>query len=83
VKDDLVKMTRRLLPRQMGELYTGVVLDCLTCLDEGNQIFGVLGGNDTAVGEGKCGDSENKEERIVVGVRFVETILTKIAQISV
>ncbi|KAM7200781.1 hypothetical protein V8F33_003712 [Rhypophila sp. PSN 637] len=33
VKEDLVKMARDLLPHRMGELYTDIVVDNLTCLN--------------------------------------------------
>jgi hypothetical protein len=70
VKEDLVGMARRLLPARMGELYTGIVESCLTCLDEGNDEFGGF-----TEGEGVDG--------VTVGVRFVERILARVSEIRV
>ncbi|KAM7216898.1 hypothetical protein V8F06_007767 [Rhypophila decipiens] len=84
VKDDLVQMARRLLPHRMGDIYAGVVVDCLTCLDEDNEAFGALGGASAEVGsDEKEPDGKGRGAGIKVGVRFVESILAKVAQISV
>jgi hypothetical protein len=54
----------------MGDIYAGVVLACLTCLDPGNQGFG---------------DEEHlkDEDGILVGVRFIEQILMELDKISI
>ncbi|KAK0621043.1 hypothetical protein B0T14DRAFT_482229 [Immersiella caudata] len=83
VKDDLVQMARRLLPHRMGDIYAGVVVDCLTCLDEENEAFGALGGTSAEGGDEKEPDGKSGGAGITVGVRFVESILAKVAQISV
>ncbi|KXX81536.1 Eukaryotic translation initiation factor 2-alpha kinase 1 [Madurella mycetomatis] len=70
VKEDLVDMARRLLPAKMGDAYTEVVVSCLTCLDEGSEDFG------------SCKE-ESKGNSITIGVRFVEKILTRMAEIRV
>ena len=70
VKEDLVSMARRLLPARMGEMYAGIVVACLACLDEGGVEFGGLG-------EDEAGDG------IGVGVRFVEKILVRVGEIRV
>ncbi|KAF3934318.1 hypothetical protein ABW19_dt0208206 [Dactylella cylindrospora] len=70
IKDHLVTLTKRELPPRMGDLYTEVVLTCLTCLDPGNETFGV---------EYELRDKDG----IVVGVRFVEGILSRLCEISV
>lgn len=70
VKEDLVSMATSLLPTRMGEMYTGIVVTCLTCLDEGNVEFGGLG-------EDEGGDG------ISVGVRFVKKILARVGEIRV
>jgi len=83
VKEDLVQMARRLLPHRMGDLYSDVVVDCLTCLDENNETFGALRENFSEGASGKGDDDGVRGAGITVGVRFVETILAKVAQISV
>ncbi|KAK0719029.1 hypothetical protein B0T21DRAFT_374625 [Apiosordaria backusii] len=71
IKEDLVMLARQSLPQRMGRLYTEVVVDCLTCLDDGNDRFG-------SWDEGK-----SKQDVVTVGVKFVERILGKIEEISV
>ncbi|KAK4447957.1 hypothetical protein QBC34DRAFT_466541 [Podospora aff. communis PSN243] len=83
VKEDLVQMARRLLPHRMGDIYANVVVDCLTCLDEDNEAFGTLGGTSAEGGGEKEPDGKSGEANIAVGVRFVESILAKVEQISV
>lgn len=70
IKQDLVEFAKRELPQQMGDLYTDVVVECLTCLDEGNKEW----------------ETKRKEENdggVGVGVRFVERILGRVEEISV
>lgn len=68
IKEDLVDMARTLLPAKMGDVYTGIVVSCLTCLDEESEDFG------------NCGE-EGKGDNITVGVRFVEKILARMTEI--
>ncbi|KAK4194695.1 hypothetical protein QBC40DRAFT_318763 [Triangularia verruculosa] len=71
IKDDLVLLAKQSLPRRMGLLYTDVVVDCLTCLDRGNDQFG--GWDETG----------EKEDAVVIGVNFVERILGRIEEITI
>ncbi|GAB1315570.1 hypothetical protein MFIFM68171_05780 [Madurella fahalii] len=70
VKEDLVDMARRLLPAKMGDVYTGIVVSCLTCLDDGSEDFR------------NCKE-DDRGNGIAVGVRFVEKILARVAEIRV
>jgi hypothetical protein len=56
------------LPVRMGQKYTDVVLSCLQCLDDGEN-----GGSNAEFVD---------EDGLVIGVRFVESILGKIHEIS-
>ena len=58
------------LPPRLGDVYTDIVLACLTCLDPGNEAFG---------SEQELTD----EDGILVGVWFVEKILMRVAEISI
>jgi hypothetical protein len=69
VQSHLIDLAKRLLPSRMGDLYTEIVLACLTCLDPGNDAFG----NEQDMLD---------QHGIVVGVRFVEKILIKMNEIS-
>ncbi|KAK4107345.1 hypothetical protein N656DRAFT_840443 [Canariomyces notabilis] len=68
VKEGLVAMSRELLPARMGEMYTDIVVSCLTCLDEGNDDFAGL-------------EENGGDDGITVGVRFVEKILARVGEI--
>jgi hypothetical protein len=68
VKEGLVAMSRELLPARMGEMYTDIVVSCLTCLDEGNDDFAGL-------------EEDGGDDGITVGVRFVEKILARVGEI--
>ncbi|CAP65692.1 uncharacterized protein PODANS_7_990 [Podospora anserina S mat+] len=70
IKEDLVLLTKQTLPQRMGRLYTEIVVDCLTCLDDGNNEFG------------SSDVTHNKQDLIVVGIKFVERILGKIEGIT-
>ena len=61
IKDRLLSMTRELLPRLMGTIYTEIVETCLTCLDDGNVGFG---------DEQELVD----EDGILVGVKYIEKV---------
>lgn len=61
LKDHLVALAKRHLPRCMGRKYTEVVKTCLTCLDRENTDFG--------------DESELLDESgILVGVRYIEKV---------
>jgi hypothetical protein len=61
LKDSLVDLAREKLPSRMGDKYTGVVVNCLTCLDEGNIDFGDQSEFEDADG-------------ISIGVRYIEKV---------
>ncbi|KAK4183352.1 hypothetical protein QBC35DRAFT_114760 [Podospora australis] len=73
IKDDLVLLARKRLPQRMGDLYTEVVVECLTCLDSDSDSFG-------SWGERSLPENDSV---IAVGVRFVERILGRMGEISV
>ncbi|KAL8669335.1 MAG: hypothetical protein Q9168_006071 [Polycauliona sp. 1 TL-2023] len=70
MKEHLVSLAQRELPVRMGERYTSVVVNCLTCLDEDNVDFG---------------DQSEFEDQdgILVGVKYIEKILLKLDEIVV
>ncbi|KAL8320541.1 hypothetical protein RB597_007011 [Gaeumannomyces tritici] len=70
LKDHLVRLAKARLPARMGDLYTAVVVTCLTCLDRDN---------------GDFGDEEDicDEDGILIGVRFIERVLLRLNNISV
>jgi hypothetical protein len=70
VKEHLVCKARTELPPRLGDMYTDIVVACLTCMDPGNETFG---------DEQELMD----EDGILVGVRFVDAILLRIADIVV
>ena len=61
IKDHLLSMTRELLPRRMGTIYSKVVETCLTCLDDDNADFG---------NEQEFVDADG----ILIGVRYIEKV---------
>lgn len=71
IKHVLTGMAKQLLPSLMGLLYTEIVISCLTCLDfEGTNIF---------ANEKDLYD----EDGILVGVVFIEKILSRLAMLSI
>lgn len=68
IKEHLVKLARERLPQRMGDLYTAVVVTCLTCLDRGNDDFG---------------DEEHvrDDDGVLIGIRFIEKVVFKLAEI--
>jgi hypothetical protein len=60
-RDHLLSLTRELLPRRMGTIYSDIVETCLTCLDDDNMDFGK---------EGEFLDADG----ILVGVRYIEKV---------
>jgi serine/threonine protein kinase len=61
VKKHLETLTQQGLPSVTGELYSEVVMSCLSCLDEDNEDFGDIDGSEDADG-------------ILVGVRYIEKV---------
>ncbi|KAK6835191.1 hypothetical protein PG987_009885 [Apiospora arundinis] len=70
IKNSLLSLTKTKLSRRMGPRYASVVATCLTCLDADNKDFG---------DESEMTD----EDGIIVGVRFIEKIITKLNDITV
>lgn len=66
IKEDFVLLIKQIFLQCMGWLYIEIVVDCFICLDDGNNEFGSL---DVIY---------NKQDLIVVGIKFVERILGKI-----
>jgi hypothetical protein len=69
-KDHLVRLARMELAARMGDLYTDIVVACLTCLDADNAAFGPE-------------EELQDEDGILVGVRYVEKIVLRMEDISV
>jgi hypothetical protein len=69
-KEYLIDLANDELPALVGDKYTEIVVTCLTCLDPDNDGFG---------DESKMLD----EDGILVGVRFIETILLRLNEIVV
>ncbi|KAF9890376.1 hypothetical protein FE257_006044 [Aspergillus nanangensis] len=70
IKDILVREALTRLPAVMGQIYSDVVVSCLTCLDKDNQRFG---------DEREFEDDDG----ILVGVRYIEKILFELEKIVV
>lgn len=70
IKEHLVALAKRDLPKRMGERYEEVVVNCLTCLDRDNADFG---------------DQREFEDvdGVLVGVKYIEKILMKLNEIFV
>ncbi|KAF1965572.1 hypothetical protein BU23DRAFT_560927 [Bimuria novae-zelandiae CBS 107.79] len=70
LKEHLVGLAQEGLPGKMGDKYSEVVVNCLTCLDESNEDFG---------------DPEEFEDEdgVQIGVRYIEKILRKLNSISI
>ncbi|KAL4961579.1 uncharacterized protein BDV14DRAFT_203613 [Aspergillus stella-maris] len=64
VKDRLVEMTKEVLPALVGDRYTGVVIACLCCLDDGD---------DNTFRDAK-GLGLQDRDGIIVGVRYIENV---------
>lgn len=69
IKDQLAELAKRDLPSRVGDVYTEIVLACLTCLDPG---IGMFGNNNQEDGDGT-----------IVGIRFIEQILARVDRISI
>ena len=70
VKNRLVELANEKLPLAMGTKYTQAVTSCLTCLDRKNLAFG------------KEEDLQD-DDGILVGVKFIEKVLTILGEIMV
>lgn len=69
VKGHLLRLARGLLRRKMGTVYGKVVETCLTCLDKDNVDFG---------DEKEFHD----EDGVVVGVRYIDKVVTRLCEIT-
>ena len=69
-KGRFVEMARACLPQRVGNIYTDVVVDCLTCLDEENGAFGALTSSPNDIGT-------------LTGIQYVESIVAKMAEVHV
>ena len=61
LKDTLVDLAKQRLPSRMGDKYSAIVVNCLTCLDESNVDFG---------DETEFEDADG----VLVGVRYIEKV---------
>lgn len=61
VKDILVSLAKQRLPSRMGDIYTEIVVTCLTCLDGNNAVFG---------DESEFEDADG----VLIGVRYIEKV---------
>lgn len=61
VKEHLVVLANRELPRRMGERYEEIVVNCLTCQDKDNADFGDQRDFEDAAG-------------VIIGARYVEKV---------
>ena len=68
LKDYMVHLARTKLPEKAGDRYAEVVVTCLTCLDQDNDF-----GDE---------DEFTDADEIRVGVRFIETILGRLNEIT-
>jgi len=63
MKEHLVALAKRVLPKVTGERYTAIVVNCLTCWDQDNADFG--------------DQSEFEDiDGVSVGVRYIEKVRT-------
>ncbi|KAI8944622.1 hypothetical protein F4801DRAFT_594807 [Xylaria longipes] len=70
IQEQLVALARKRLPSRVGDIYTNIVVMCMTCLNQDNETFGMKEGM-------------TDEDGIIIGVKFVEHILRAILDISV
>ncbi|OJJ05740.1 hypothetical protein ASPVEDRAFT_868764 [Aspergillus versicolor CBS 583.65] len=69
IKAHFTALAKECLPSAMGEKYTGVVVNCLTCMEPDNVDFG--------------DEDEFKDEfGIGIGVKYIEKILLQLNEIS-
>jgi hypothetical protein len=61
IKNHLVSLAKGRLPQLMGMIYTDVVVNCLTCLDDDNDDYEELEDTDDANG-------------VLVGVKYIENV---------
>lgn len=71
IKQNFIDLVKNHVPSKMGDIFTEVVLSCLTCLDKG------------AINMLKDEAELYDEQGILVGVEFIEKILLKLEEINV
>ncbi|KAJ5155800.1 hypothetical protein N7492_008603 [Penicillium capsulatum] len=59
IQTEFVRLAEERLPQLMGQMYTDIVVSCLTCLDPGNLLF-------------QDASEFEDEDGILVGVRYIE-----------
>ncbi len=69
MKDYLISLAEKELPKRMGDRYTAVVVSCLTCLDELNPDFSDIPIIDAENGVPQAYDSDME---ISIGIRYIE-----------
>lgn len=67
-KKIVIRMAREILPQTMGQTYSGMVVSCLTCLDNSGNSFGDE-------------DELDDDDGILVGLRYIEKIWTELQKI--
>jgi hypothetical protein len=72
-KQRLEHLAAHELPPRLGRRYTDIVLLCLRCLDAG----------DGAVENEKMLGAWTDQDGVVIGVRFIENVLTKMQEIRI
>lgn len=71
IKERLIDWARETLPAKVGDIFTEVVLSCLTCLDKG------------AANMFESGEDIYDDEGMVVGVTYIEKVLLRLEEIVV
>ncbi|KAL1958928.1 hypothetical protein VTO42DRAFT_3481 [Malbranchea cinnamomea] len=70
IKSTLTALASDVLPKKMGDKYSQVVVNCLTCLDEDNPDFG--------------DESEfQDEDGVLIAVKYIQKILLQLESISI
>jgi hypothetical protein len=77
-KQNLEALATRELPPRVGKRYTDVVLLCLRCLDSSNG----KEGDEKGFGASTVDLTWTDGDGIVIGVRFIESVLMKMHEIT-
>ncbi|KAI1148854.1 hypothetical protein F4825DRAFT_76995 [Nemania diffusa] len=72
LKDYFEAQAKTVLPQRAGDRYSNIVLNCLTCLDgkDGDE-------------SGHVDETDSKDPKIAVGVKFIEEILLRIDELKI
>ncbi|KAH8649305.1 hypothetical protein BX600DRAFT_419453 [Xylariales sp. PMI_506] len=68
INDHLIGLAKKELPPRLGDIYTDIVVACLTCLDDDSEAFG-------------SSQDLKDEDGLIVGLRYIEAILAKMSEI--